>query len=115
MKRPKFPMSTGRNSGLASALQDLRHGVVLLWRDAGVSGLIVAVLALGIGSSAAIFTLWKAAFLDPLPYRSAGRLITMTAITGEIGTPPGMSEVLEIRARSRTLKEIALVEYHDMR
>jgi hypothetical protein len=34
---------------LASSLQDLHHGVVLLSRDARVSGLIVGVLALGIG------------------------------------------------------------------
>jgi hypothetical protein len=34
---------------LGSSLQDLRHGLVLLRRDAGVSGLIVLVLALGIG------------------------------------------------------------------
>src|SRR5213083_973803 len=62
---------------LASSLQDLRHGVVLLHRDAGVSALVVLVLALGIGGNAAIFTLLKAAFLDPLPYRDAGRLVTV--------------------------------------
>ena len=41
---------------------DLRHGLVLLRRDACVSALIVLT---------AIFTLLKAAFLDPLPYRDA--------------------------------------------
>ena len=66
---------------LASSLQDLRHGVVLLRRDAGVSALIVLVLALGIGGNAAIFTLLKAAFLDPLPYRDAGRLVTIMEST----------------------------------
>src|SRR5882724_7482193 len=47
---------------LASSLQDLHHGVVLLHRDAGSSALIVLVLGLGIGGNAAIFTLLKAAF-----------------------------------------------------
>ena len=42
---------------LASSIQDLRHGIVLLRRDAGISFLIVLVLALGIGGNAAIFTL----------------------------------------------------------
>ena len=50
---------------LESVLADLRHGVVLLRREAGISALIVLVLALGIGGNAAIFTLLKAAFLDP--------------------------------------------------
>ena len=66
----------------ASVFQDLRHGAVLLRRDATVSSLIVGVLALGIGGNAAIFTLLKAAFLDPLPYRDAERLVTIDQRTG---------------------------------
>lgn len=97
--------------GLASSLQDLRHGVVLLRRDAGVSALAVLVLALGIGGSAAIFTLLKAAFLDPLPYREAGRLVTIIENNGWI---PSVSEFVEIRARSRTLEQIAFAEHVDM-
>src|SRR5579862_2597937 len=92
-------------------LTDLRHGFVLLKRDAGVSTLIILVLALGIGGNAAIFTLLKAAFLDPLPYRDAGRLITITENTGWI---PSTSEFLEIRARSRTLQQLAFAEHIDL-
>jgi putative ABC transport system permease protein len=96
---------------LASSLQDLRHGLVLLRRDPGVSGLIVLVLALGIGGNAAVFTLLKAAFLDPLPYRDAGRLVT---IVKDRGWSPSASEFAQIRARSRTLKQIAFAEHRDM-
>ncbi len=96
---------------LASCLQDLKHGVVLLSRDAAVSGLIVGVLALGIGGTAAIFTLLKAAFLDPLPYRDAGRLVT---IVKNNGWAPSVSEFLEIQARSRTLEQFAFAEHSDM-
>ena len=94
----------------ASVFQDLRHGAVLLRRDATVSTLIIAVLALGIGGTAAIFTLLKAAFLDPLPYRDAGRLVT---IVKNHGGNPTASEFLEIRARSRTLEPIAFAEHGD--
>lgn len=96
---------------LASSLQDLRHGAVLLRRDPGTSALIVLVLALGIGGNAGIFTLLKTAFLDPLPYREAGRLVTINEITGWI---PNVSEYLEIRARARTLEQIAFAEHLDM-
>ena len=96
---------------LSSALRDLRHGIVLLRRDAGTSALIVLVLALGIGGNAAIFTLLKAAYLDPLPYRDAGRLVTIMENTGWI---PSVSEFLEIRARSRTLEQLAFAEHLDM-
>src|SRR5260370_41283071 len=93
---------------LASSLHDLRHGVVLLHRDAGVSALVVLVLALGIGGNAAIFTLLKAAFLDPLPYRDARRLVTVMENNGWI---PNVSEYVEIRARNRTLEQIAFAEH----
>jgi hypothetical protein len=96
---------------LASSLQDLRHGVVLLRRDASVSALIVLVLALGIGGNAAIFTLLKAAFLDSLPYRDSGRLVTIMENSGWI---PNVSEFVEIRACNRTLEQIAFAEHLDM-
>jgi predicted permease len=96
---------------LSSCFQDLRHGVVLLRRDAGISALIVLVLALGIGANAAIFTLLKAAFLDPLPFRDAARLVTIVESTG---WNPSDSEYLEIRARNRTLDEMAFAEHRDL-
>jgi MacB-like periplasmic core domain len=96
---------------LESIWQDLRHGAVLLRRDAGTSGLAVLVLALGIGGNAAVFTLLKAAFLDPLPYRDAGRLVT---VVGRDGWHPKVSEFFEIHDRSRTLDQLAFVEHQDM-
>ncbi len=96
---------------LESSLQDLRHGLMLLRRDPGVSGLIVLVLALGIGGSAAVFTLLKAAFLDPLPFRDADRLVT---IIERSSWRPSVSEFLEIRARTRALQQLAFADYTDM-
>ena len=96
---------------LASSFQDLRHGLILLRRDPGVSALIVLVLALGIGGNAAVFTLLKAAFLDPLPYRDAGRLVTVIENDGWI---PTVSEFREIRTRARTLEGMAFAEHRDM-
>ena len=96
---------------LVSSLDDLRHGLVLLRRDPGVSSLIVLVLALGIGGNVAVFTLLKAAFLDALPYRDAGQLVTIIENNGWI---PSVSEFLEIRARARTLERMAFAEHLDM-
>lgn len=93
-------------------LQDLRHGFVLLRRDAGVSALIILVLALGIGGNAAIFTLLKAAFLDPLPYRDAGRIVTIVESLSDWN--PSVSEFVQIQERSRTLKQFAFAEHLDM-
>lgn len=96
---------------LEPCIQDLRHGAMLLRRDASTSILIVLVLTLGIGGNAAIFTLLKAAFVDPLPYRDAGRLVTVTENTGWMASD---SEFLELRARSRTLDRFAFAEHNDV-
>ncbi|HTQ56208.1 MAG TPA: ABC transporter permease [Bryobacteraceae bacterium] len=97
---------------LESSAQDLRHGIKLLRRDAGTSALIVLVLALGIGGNAAIFTLLKAAFLDPLPYRDARRLVTIIENTNWM--MPSVARYQEIRDRNRTLDRIAFAEHLDM-
>ena len=97
---------------LESMLGDMRHAVRLMRQDAGISALIVLVLALGIGGNAAIFSLLKAAFLDPLPYRDAGRLVTVMENFGN--WTPSTSEFLQIRARSKTLEQVAFAEHRDM-
>jgi putative ABC transport system permease protein len=64
---------------LASSLQDLRHGVVWQRRDAGISALIVLVLALGIGASTAMFSFIHPMLLHPFLYPRADRLVVIEA------------------------------------
>ncbi len=90
---------------------DARQSLTLLRRDRAVSGLIVLVLALGIGGTTAIFTLLQAAFLNPLPYRHPERLVTVMENTGGM---PNVSEFLEIRRRTRTMEQLAFAEHLDM-
>ena len=111
MHEPDNSLRKRLSAWFTSSLQDLLHGMILLRRDAGVSALIVLVLALGIGGNTAIFTLLKAAFLDPLPYREADRLVTVMENTG---WNPSDAEFLEIRARTHTLDEMAFAEFRDM-
>ncbi len=101
---------------LASSIQDFRHGMVLLRRDMGLSALIVLVLALGIGGNAAIFTLLKTAFLDPLPFRDSSRLVTILDrynIAGVTDIGPTIPEYLDIRRRSRLLEDAAFLDHRD--
>jgi len=57
--------------------------------------------------------LLKAAFLDPLPYRDAGRLITIMEMEKN-GWVPSTAEFVEIRARNRSFDQIAFAEHRDM-
>src|SRR5688572_26203762 len=55
--------------------QDLRHGARLLWRAPGFAVAAIATIALGIGTSTAIFSVAYGVSLRPLPYPEPDRLI----------------------------------------
>ncbi len=54
--------------------RDLRHGARLLARAPQFTALAVGVLALGIGATAAVYSLFDAVVLRPLPYRAPDEL-----------------------------------------
>jgi predicted permease len=61
-------------------LQDLRHGVRLLWRSPGFTSVAVLSLALGIGANTAIFTLVDAVVLKTLPVDEPERLVVLERV-----------------------------------
>jgi predicted permease len=101
---------------LTSSIQDFRHGLTLMRRDPWISALIVLVLALGIGGNAAIFTLLKSAFLDPLPFSDSGRLVVLYDRFSHFGidqTGPTIPEFVDVRERNRSLEQMAFLDHRD--
>lgn len=101
---------------LDSCLQDIRHGFVLMRRDPGATAIVLLVLALGIGGTAAIFTLFKTAFLNPLPYAEADRIVTLSdhfQKMGIEGINPTIPEFLDIRDQSRSYSQVAFFDHRD--
>src|SRR3981081_4605725 len=60
--------------------QDLRFGVRMLLKQPGVSVIAVLTLALGIGATAAVFSLIQGVLLKPPPYRQPERVVLIPAV-----------------------------------
>ncbi len=57
----------GRGALMADFARDIRYSIRTLIRTPGVTVLTVLILAMGIGANTAIFSVFKAVFLEPLP------------------------------------------------
>jgi predicted permease len=64
-------------NGLESLLRDLRYGFRTLRRTPGFTLVAVAVIALGIGSNIALFTVVRGVLLRPLPFADPDRLLML--------------------------------------
>ena len=66
-------------------LQDLRYTCRHLGKNPGFTAVAIVSLALGIGSTAAVFSIVDGFLLRPLPYRDANRLAMAWAINPQYG------------------------------
>lgn len=94
---------------------DLRHGVRVFGRQPLLAGLVVLTLSLGIGANAAIFSVFQAVMLRPLPYQHADRIaLVLEGRRGDRGlSTPTVPEVLELRAASRSLDGVTFFDMRD--
>ena len=86
---------------------DLRQALRLLLKSPGFSGLIVVVLALGIGANTAIFSIVNGVLLKPLPFADAARLVALDTTVRNEPDDSAYLDVLDWRAQARTLDHIA--------
>jgi predicted permease len=92
-------------------LQDIRHGFRSLMRTPSFVVAALLTLALGIGSTAAIFSIAYAVLLKPLPYPDADRLVVLASPESSSGTDLRANQTSEIfyyvRDRVRSLENVA--------
>lgn len=102
---------------LLDARADLRHGWRVLRAHPGFAAAVVLTLALGIGANTAIFSVVDAVLLQRSPFPEPDRLVMLWETDRASGTrhePSSWPDVLDFRARSRTLSAIGSVMGQDV-
>jgi hypothetical protein len=91
--------------------QDLRFGVRQLVKKPTFTLIVIGTLAIGIGANAAIFSVLKGVFLDPLPYDEPERLtfIFHGETDGSCCGPLSGPDFLDFRQMSETFEDIAVM------
>lgn len=91
--------------------QDVRFSLVQIARRPGFSALIALTLAVGIGGSTAIFSVFKGVVLRDLPYPEPERLVLVWEMQDESlrFQPFSAADYLDVRKQSRTLQELGVL------
>jgi putative ABC transport system permease protein len=101
----------GWETHLDAFARDLRYGVRSLVRSPRFTVPSLLTLALGIGATAAMFSVLGAVLLEPLPYHEPDRVIAVWETSRGGAARNGISppNFLEWRDRSRTLDHLGMV------
>jgi len=94
-----------------NVLRDVRYGLRILARNPSYAAAALAVMALGIGASTAVFTVVRAVLLQPLPYREPDRLVLFRADAPGFERYPGITgnEFHALQERTDLFEDVAAI------
>ena len=109
--QPRPPLFSQRN--LMNSMHDVRIALRSLAKHRGFALTAVLTLALGIGSTVAIFSVVNGVLIEPLPYRDPARLVLVwqelrARGVPEFPFPPG--DIPDLREKGTMLESIATIQ-----
>lgn len=97
---------------MTNLLNDLRYAIRQLRKSPGFTVTAVLTLALGIGISAAMFSVLDAVILRPLPYNGVDRIVSVhTKAASNFQQPASWPEYLDMRRLNTTFSAFAGMGY----
>src|SRR5580765_243162 len=96
---------------MSAILHDVRYAIRTLRRSAGLTAVIVASLAIGIGANTAIFSVVNALLLKPFPYPAPERLAVLWLRSPGINIPqdwPSPGQYIDVQNENRSFEEMSI-------
>jgi macrolide transport system ATP-binding/permease protein len=95
--------------------QDLRYGVRMLLKNPGFTAVVILTIALGIGVNTALFTVFNAFALKPVPIKDVDSIVEITGVPqlGQWARKFSYPEYQDYAARTQTLVGLALISGQD--
>jgi len=99
-----------RHTEMTELFRDLRYALRMFRASPGFALVAIIALALGIGSTTAIFSVVNAMLLQPLPYHHADRIVTVSSTdltTGVNNTDASPANYLDWKTQNQVFSEMA--------
>ncbi len=99
---------------IETVYQDIRYACRALMRSPGFVVIVIATLALGIGTNLTMFSLMRAVLWRPLPYPEPDRIVTIRVDARNVAnTGATRRELLSLEERSRCFEAVSTIDEVD--
>ncbi len=101
---------------MSSFKHDFRYGLRILWRNLGLTAIVLISLALGIGANTAIFSVVNSVLFKPLPFKDPEKLVVIWEDASFVGFPentPAPANYADWKSQSHVFSKMAAMRTQD--